>query len=174
MNSLRTNLEIKARLRDLAAARTVAARLASAPPELQQQTDTYFQAPHGRLKLREINGSAAQLIWYARPDETAAKVSRYHLIEVANPAALRAVLDAALGVRCRVEKRREVYFYHQVRIHLDEVARLGSFLEFEAVLGTKLNEADAACQLAYLSEQFAIRQCDLVAESYVDLLAGTS
>jgi len=34
-----------------------------------------------------------------------------------------------------VSKRREIYLWHNVRIHLDAVTGLGSFVEFEAVLG---------------------------------------
>ena len=38
-------------------------------------------------------------------------------------------LAEALGVRSVVRKRREIYLYHNVRIHLDEVCDLGRFLE---------------------------------------------
>ncbi|MGK3856667.1 class IV adenylate cyclase, partial [Enterococcus faecium] len=82
----------------------------------------------GRLKLREIDGQAAVLIWYDRPDHDAARLSKYHLVPVADPAALKAALTDALGVRGEVRKRREIYLWHNVRIHLDEVAGLGSFL----------------------------------------------
>jgi adenylate cyclase class IV len=34
-----------------------------------------------------------------------------------------------------VSKRREIYLWHNVRIHPDAVTGLGSFVEFEAVFG---------------------------------------
>jgi adenylate cyclase class IV len=54
-----------------------------------------------------------------------------------NPPAILASLrwQAALGSRGEVGKRREVWHWFNVRIHLDEVEGLGSFVEFEAVLG---------------------------------------
>ena len=48
--------------------------------------------------------------------------------------ALKTALVAALGIRGVVHKRREIYLWHNVRIHLDEVAGLGALVEFEAVL----------------------------------------
>ena len=53
---------------------------------------------------------------------------------IAEPALLKAALTAALGVRRVVDKRREIFLADNVRIHLDDVAGLGTFLEFEAVL----------------------------------------
>ena len=63
------NIELKARLNDLDAARAVAAAIATAQLPTQHQVDTYFHCCHGRLKLREIGGQPAQVVWYERPDE---------------------------------------------------------------------------------------------------------
>jgi adenylate cyclase class IV len=57
-----------------------------------------------------------------------------------------------------------------VRIHLDQVDRLGTFLEFEAVFQASGNEERAATQLAALSCEFGIQPADLIAGSYSDLL----
>ena len=48
------NIELKARLRNLPAARQIAQRLATNYLGVQQQTDTYFHCTQARLKLREI------------------------------------------------------------------------------------------------------------------------
>jgi adenylate cyclase class IV len=61
------NIEIKARLSDLAAARQTAAAVATKRLGAQHQVDTYFHCREGRLKLREVDGLSAQLVWYARP-----------------------------------------------------------------------------------------------------------
>ena len=45
-----------------------------------------------------------------------------------------APLAAALGIRTVVRKQRTVYLHKNVRIHLDAVDGLGTFLEFEAVM----------------------------------------
>ena len=43
------NIELKARVADLEAARAVAARIATERPVAQQQVDTYFHCRQGRL-----------------------------------------------------------------------------------------------------------------------------
>ena len=151
-------------------ARATAARLATAGPLSETQIDTYFHCRHGRLKLRQINGSRAQLVWYARSDRPDAKASDYRLVTVAEPELLKQALAEAWGTLVVVEKRREIYFYHNVRIHLDEVAGWGEFLEFEAVLGSGIDEQAGKAQVAWLQNEFQIAAADLLEGSYSDLL----
>jgi len=168
--SPRRNIELKARLHDLAVARQTAERLATAHLGVQQQTDTYFRCAFGRLKLREIQGRPAQLIGYMRPDEPGAKASDYRIVELVDADAIRAVLTETLGILVVVVKQREVFLHHNVRIHLDAVERLGSFLEFEAVLADGV-DAEAGCQqVGWLRKQFNIADADLVKNSYSDML----
>src|SRR5437899_571119 len=103
------NIEIKARCPDLAAARAVACELCGDSGIIERQLDTYFRVPHGRLKLREIEGQAAVLIAYSRPDEASARASAYRLVPAPDPAALKAALAETLGVRGAVRKRREIF-----------------------------------------------------------------
>ncbi|MBL8830278.1 MAG: class IV adenylate cyclase [Planctomycetaceae bacterium] len=169
--TLARNIELKARLPNLAAAREVAVRIATRYLGIQRQIDTYFVASHGRLKLREIDEPRlAQLVWYERANTSDAKSSDYRLVEVANPSELKAALSAALGVRLAVDKRREIFLYDNVRIHLDEVVNLGTFLEFEAVLNAQINDQRGHEQLAWLREQFSIADEQLIDVSYSDLL----
>ena len=177
-DSLRRNIELKARLRDPATARAMAERLTGSPRCEEIQIDTYFHCSHGRLKLREITGQGAQLVWYDRADSSAAKPSDYRLTPLGNDpataAALRESLAAALGVRGVVRKIRHIYLYANVRIHLDEVAALGHFLEFEAVLDTMSpdlegDERRSRQRLAELSESFNLEPNDFLAGSYGEL-----
>src|SRR5689334_1468557 len=108
MTDLARNIELKARLPSLSAARQTAVRLATQHVGHQRQIDTYFHAPQGRLKLREIEGSTAQLVWYERPDQTGPKTSHYYLVPVADPVGLKQALTAAMGVRAVVDKNREI------------------------------------------------------------------
>jgi adenylate cyclase, class 2 len=178
------NIELKARVADLGATREIARRLATSCLGVQEQTDTYFHCPQGRLKLREIvdlgNRSPAadgslvkrmltQLISYDREDDADAKESHYQLVDIRDPARVRE-LKSQMGTRAVVFKRREVFLYHNVRIHLDEVTDLGTFLEFEAVLGGDVDVADGRAQVALLRHKFGIVEDDLVEGSYVDLL----
>ncbi len=165
------NIELKARLTDLPAARRTAAALAADHAGTLEQVDTYFTGLHGRLKLRETVGGSAQLVWYSRPDERGPKASDYLLVPTEAPEALKAALSAAWGVRCVVRKRREVYLWGNVRIHLDEVESLGAFLEFEAVLGEEVGDAAGLAQVEELTARFAIRPQDLLSGSYADMLS---
>ncbi len=167
---LRRNIELKARIDSLALARGIARRLATETLGVELQTDTYFAGARGRLKLRQRQDHPAQLVWYARPDGVHAKASDYRLVAVADAEGLKQGLTAAYGVLTVVEKRREIYLHHNVRMHLDEVAGLGDFLEFEAVLDARHDDADGHAALARLSREFEIQPHHLVAASYSDLL----
>jgi predicted adenylyl cyclase CyaB len=134
------------------------------------QTDTYFRVPNGRLKLRRIQGLADELIWYERPDQSEARICRYVRVPVPGADLLQTALAAALGVRGEVCKRREIFLWHNVRIHLDDVTGLGFFLEFEAVLSPQDTEAAAHQHLKDLRRELAIGDSDTCDGSYADLL----
>ncbi len=165
----RQNIELKARLSSLELARRTAQRVATDRLATQQQVDTYFVCASGRLKLREIDGKAAQLIWYSRPDHPQARSSEYYLLDVDEPALLKRMLAAGLGIRQVVTKRREIFLHRNVRIHLDEVNDLGSFLEFEAVLGPGHDADEGERLVAYLRREFQLSDADLLSGSYGDM-----
>lgn len=167
------NLELKAPLADLQAARKIARRVATAELLAERQTDTYFHVPSGRLKLREIAAGQAALISYARPDRTGVRLSDYLLVPVPSPALLKAALTQTLGVRTVVTKSREIYLCEYVRIHLDRVEGLGTFLEFEAVLTPDIEEAEAQRFLDWLASEFRIAAADTIKGSYGELAMYT-
>src|SRR5918992_1123676 len=128
------NVELKAHDDD--PGRTLERALAAGAQDrgLLRQRDTYFAVPRGRLKLREEEPGGATLISYERPDEASERVSDYRLVPVPDPDALRAALTDANGVLTVVYKRRRLLIWDDtVRIHLDGVSGLGTFIELEAV-----------------------------------------
>jgi predicted adenylyl cyclase CyaB len=163
------NLEIKAPCADLAGARHAVRQLGAREGGIETQTDTYFHVPNGRLKLREIEGKPAYLIWYDRPDQSAVRTSAYYLVPVADAPTTKAALAAALGVRGVVAKRREIHFWHNVRIHLDTVAGLGDFLELEAVLSEGDDEEVSQQRLDRLIAVLGIKAAGTLGPSYLDL-----
>jgi predicted adenylyl cyclase CyaB len=166
-----TNLELKARCRDLAALRERVKAVATAWLGVDEQVDTYFRTSAGRLKLRESSRSGGQLVPYLRPDAAAARRSDYVVIPVPEPARTKEILAALLGVHRVVRKTRELALHENVRIHLDRVDGLGDFVELEAVWdGAAAGEAEQARKVAFLREALAIRDEDLVAGSYESLL----
>ncbi len=169
MTPAERNLELKARCPNSEAARAAIRALDLRDAFTEHQTDTYFRVPSGRLKLREIDGQAALLLFYDRADEAAARISYYRRAPIVDVAATKALLEAALGIRGVVVKRREIYLWYNVRIHLDDVAGLGTFLEFEAVLTDGADRAEAQGRLDHLCALLAVMKADRSAASYIDL-----
>ena len=170
LSSPRRNLERKARCADLSAAARAVECLGARHEGVLEQTDVYFRVPKGRLKLRTMPGAPPVLIWYERPDEAASRWSHYYLVPISDPTTLRSALAAALGERGEVRKRRTLWLWHNVRIHLDEVGGLGMFVEFEAVMSASDDEATAHARLAELAAALGLTPADEVAGSYADLL----
>ena len=170
MRDVSRNLELKARCAGLVRAAAEAAALGARRDGELVQTDTYFRVPNGRLKLRETVGRLGELIWYARQDSVDFRGSDYYVLPIPQPAETKAALSAALGVRGEVRKRRELWLWHNVRIHLDAVENLGSFVEFEAVIKKNEDEAVSHHRLATLAKALRIRDADRIAVSYSDLL----
>jgi homotetrameric cytidine deaminase len=166
------NVELKAH--DPDPARTLERALAAGARDegLLRQRDTYFHVAAGRLKLREEDPGGATLIAYQRPDEAAERVSSYRLVQVPDAAALRSALAAAIGIDVVVVKRRHLLMWETVRIHLDEVRGLGSFLELEAVAEPAGDLAREHGQVARLRELLEIRDESLREGSYADALRG--
>lgn len=136
------------------------------------QRDTYFDVPHGRLKLRETEGMTAQLIAYERPNEATHRTSNYRIVEVDDAASMRLSLEATLGVSAVVAKTRRLYIWRGVRIHLDDVSELGSFIEFEAIAPPQSDLSDEETRVRTLRQAFGIVESDIVGGSYADLLVS--
>jgi homotetrameric cytidine deaminase len=164
------NVELKAH--DPDPERTLERALAAGAEDrgLLRQRDTYFAVPHGRLKLREEEPGGATLIAYERPDAASERVSDYRLVPVAEPEPLRAALGAANGVSAVVVKRRRLLIWETVRIHLDEVRGLGSFVELEAVAEPGSDLSRERDQVARLRELLEIGDEALREGSYADAL----
>ncbi len=164
------NIELKARLGDVAKAARVCEEIGAVYRGDIRQTDTYFHVPSGRLKLRQNDPGDTELIFYHRADLPGSKASDYEIAPASRE--LGDVLARALGVRVVVQKVRSLWLWHNVRIHLDTVEQLGTFIEFEAVLRGGLDDADGHQKVADLRRCFAIVDSDLLVRSYVDLLAA--
>jgi homotetrameric cytidine deaminase len=97
--------------------------------------------------------------------------SGYVRTSVGDADPLREALDAALGTTVVVSKLRRLFVWENVRIHLDDVAGLGTFLELEAIVAADGSDLDdARAKVARLREALGIDDGALVAEGYSDLL----
>lgn len=163
------NVEIKARLAEPAAFRARVEELADEGPTLLEQDDTFFYARRGRLKLRKEAGGS-QLIYYERVNSTGPAESQYFTESFAEPATIEAMLSVALEVRGTVRKSRRLYRIDQTRVHIDEVLGLGSFVELEVELEAVQETSEGEAVARELMKRLDLREEDMVAESYIDLL----
>ena len=134
------------------------------------QVDTYFNIPNGRLKLREGNIENS-LICYDRENKKDAKKSDVTLYKPADVAALKEVLVAALPALIVVEKKREIYFIHHIKFHIDTLSALGSFIEIEVIDtddNMDMDKMKAQCQ--FYMDLLDVQQDDLIEHSYSDML----
>ena len=170
MSAPRRNVELKALDPDPARSLAVCRELGAEDRGVLRQRDTYFRARAGRLKLREQEPGGATLIQYDRPDAAAARESRYRVARVADPDELRASLDAALGTLVVVDKERHLLLWEGVRIHLDTVAGLGSFVELEGVAAPESDLGSEREKVARLQQALGIEE--ILTDSYSDRLLG--
>lgn len=77
------------------------------------------------------------------------------------------ILRTQFSVLTEVKKKREVFICDEVRIHLDRVKELGSFLEFE-VIYTKLFSAKK--RMSELIKYFELNENEFIKHSYSDMV----
>lgn len=166
------NLEFKARIKEPAELEKV---LRSGKAEfigVIEQKDTYFKISGGRLKIREASDRNPELIYYNRNESSSSGMeSKYDVLSLKD-AKMKEVLSEGLGVKVVVEKKRTLLMYRNVRIHIDDVVGLGSFIEFEVVSnGDDNGDREHLDLLKRLAAPFVL---EAIAKSYSDLMEGQS
>lgn len=165
------NIEIKVRVENLEALASKVAAIADKGPVEIRQDNTFFQCETGRLKLRAFSKEEGELIFYVRANQQGPKESFYIRPPHSDPDTLREALSLAYGQTSRVQKRRTLFLVGRTRVHLDEVERLGRFLELEVVL-KKGETSDVGIQEAEsIMARIGIERSQLIKGSYIDLLA---
>lgn len=168
--SPRRNIELKARDPDPTRSLDHCRQIGATDAGVIHQRDTYFNVSRGGLKLRAETPGTPHLIQFERPDQPEQRTSSYRIVPVDNEDIARAALEAALGIRGEVEKRRRLFLWRQVRIHLDEVTGLGSFIEFEAVAPPASDLSEEHQLVAELREVFGVTDDRLCATGYASQL----
>src|SRR4030042_2861438 len=107
------NIEIKARVNDFEDLQRIAEKISDVPCQVIPQEDTFFNCPHGRLKLRILAPDRGQVIFYQRQDISGPKHSEYKIYETTTHAGLKLILAEAYGGRGVVSKVRYLYLVGQ-------------------------------------------------------------
>lgn len=168
-----SNIEIKARARNFEEIKVRAERLSDTPVQVIPQEDIFFHTSQGRLKLR-ILADHAELIYYTRPNQDGPKRSDYHITRSNDPQNLKRVLELAYGIRGVVKKTRYLYLVGQTRVHLDDVDRLGQFMELEVVMHDGQSDAEGQEIAEGLMSALGVEISDLIDGAYMDLLEKPS
>lgn len=163
------NVEYKAELQDGALARTIAKSIGAIHADTMRQTDTYFRVADAKLKKRECPDRAAEFIFYSRASRTKPKLSSFTIYSEAQ--ALERFGSSPLPVLVVVKKTRELWLYKGVRVHIDDVAELGAFIEFEALVTPERNLARCHELMDELRRTFGPAMGEGIAVGYADLLA---
>ncbi|HHZ93388.1 TPA: CYTH domain-containing protein [Candidatus Poribacteria bacterium] len=163
------NLEVKAKCISPELAIQNLVGLGATHEKKMCQVDTYFNAPEGRLKLREEGSDFASLIYYHRCDTAESCYSDYHICQIHDLDSFKLILSSALGTKVIVEKTRDLWWFGNTRVHLDHVSGLGDFIELETVLRNQ-TETSAWLEHNHVKDTLKIVEEDLVPVSYSDLL----
>jgi len=167
------NIEIKVRVSDRAKMLQYITQLGAESKGVLRQTDTYFNVPSGRLKMREERSrDFADIIFYNRPNKKTSRLSEYDIIEIQKSGikGIKKLLSNALSSSVIVKKVRRLYMYQHTRVHLDHVNGLGDFLELETVVKGGQKMIDALKEHRRVVRALGLESCEKIPFSYSDLL----
>lgn len=133
------------------------------------QTDTYFRVPTGKMKLRD--GNIENLLTHYLREEQAGKMKTTVFLYERNPTDdVKRKYTGSLEVIGKVVKRRKIFFIDNVKFHVDRFEDGGKFIEIEAIDrdGT-LGIDTISTQAGYYKKLFSIADSDILKDSYIDM-----
>ncbi|KAL6258856.1 hypothetical protein P5V15_010802 [Pogonomyrmex californicus] len=166
------NVEIKAAIRDVQRTISKATELSDTVQTKIEQYDIFFNIKDGRFKLRKFKDGTAELILYERSDTSGPKLSFYERIPLSSDITepIANLFSRIMGMRGVVKKTRLLYNVGQTRVHIDEVDGLGNFIELEVVLQDDEDVKTGQKIANDLMQALFIKEEDLIAKAYIDLL----
>lgn len=143
---------------------------------VEDQSDTYFAAPHRdfaktdeALRIRSLDGQA--VLTYKGPKLDGISKTREEfetpVDEVTTIQILHALGFSEAGV---VRKKREVFRTGEITVCLDAVEGLGEFLEVEIVAENEKELDTSRAKLFELLKQFGAREMNSIRTSYLEMV----
>lgn len=172
-------VEVKVRA-DHSQVRSVLQKLGAIKIGIENQSDTYFAAPHKdfaktdeALRIRSLDGQA--VLTYKGPKLDKVSKTREELEtsvdEVTTTKILRALGFSEAGI---VRKKREVFRAEEITVCLDTVEGLGEFLEVEIVVEDEKDLDTSRGKLFELLKQFGAGEKDSIRTSYLEMVLDKS
>ncbi|GAB4516264.1 MAG: hypothetical protein Tsb0013_20840 [Phycisphaerales bacterium] len=163
------SVEWKAEVRDPSIVRALVKRLGGVHASTVVHCDTYYRVIDGTLLKREIEGEAPEFIHYLRSPEVRPRHTRFTLYS--EEQAVERFGARPIPVWVIVEKRREIWVVDGVRVHLDEVEDLGTFVELEVLVTPGRDARACEAKLARLRAALGPFVGEPVARGYAELMA---
>lgn len=133
------SLEFRCELRDPETAMAALVRAGASPLITLELRDTYFRVPSGVFKKREAPDEPVEYIFFDRRDRLAPHLCQFTLYDEAQ---MRLRFGRSDPPTWRIVcKTRVTLMRANVRIHMDEIDRLGQFLKLEALVSPTYNVA---------------------------------
>ena len=160
------NLELKIKLDSSRTIESILKRNNVPLSETLHQKDVYYSVKNGLLKLR-IEGNNYFLIKYLRNESGNDRWSNFDILQMTGGDAEKFLSDI-FTVETVVKKTRKLYWLFNTRIHVDQVERLGNFLELETIVDG--NQADAKYRFDKVIKILNLNTSNQIRCSYRDLL----
>lgn len=165
------NLEIKVKLKSHKNVKTILNSIGAEFMGILKQKDIYYKGKSQLLKLR-IQGNKNEFIRYNRDESGKTRWSNYDIIDMQGKK-IPEFLQSILTVETIVEKRRELWYFDDTRIHLDTVKGLGQFLELETLV-LKKGRKDAEKRFNYMVNTLDLDVKGQIRSSYRTLMLKMS
>lgn len=164
------NLELKIQLQSHLALKKILLEVGAENRGILNQKDVYYSVKRGLLKLRIENGYES-LIFYNRNEVTENRWSDFEVLKFTGEGAEK-FFNNLFDVEAVVEKKRELFYYDDTRIHLDSVKLLGKFLELETLVIN--GKRDAKKRFEKIKNLLKLDESKQIRKSYKDLLIDTT
>jgi adenylate cyclase class 2 len=172
-------VEVKVRA-DHSKVRSILQRLRAVKVGVENQSDTYFAAPHRdfaktdeALRIRSLNGQA--VLTYKGPKLDAVSKTREELETPVEEATITGILHAlGFSEAGTVRKKREVFEAGEITVCLDAVEGLGEFLEVEIVAENERDLEISRYKLFEFLKQFGFGEKDSIRASYLEMVLKKS
>ena len=161
-----TNLELKIKLKSFRKTKEILNRIEAEDRGVLNQKDIYYSVPQGLLKLR-IENEKESLIYYNRNEKGKTRWSEYDFLKFIDGGGGE-FFKRIFKMEVTVQKKRELYYYDDTRIHLDNVKSLGNFLELETLVVN--GKTDAQIRFKKIIELLNLNTENQIRKSYRDLL----
>ncbi len=160
------NLELKVKVASHSKLKKLLSEINAERRGILNQEDIYYKSNSGLLKLRIENGNES-LIHYQREENKSNRWSDYNYIKFKD-SGNRKFFDKIFEQEISVQKKRELFYYDNTRIHLDTVKSLGKFLELETLVIN--GKADAKKRFDTIVKLLELDSSKEIRKSYRDLI----